>query len=209
MSVIATALKHMLESGMDRSAILAAVADMENEMRANVANDPVAEKRRAYDRNRRAEERAKRKSGGSPVDSADKADTAPSLDKETSPTPPKEIKPIPGGVTCALTRKAAGFNPPIGVTLPQWNALCQQRKKALTRIAYDRICRTLAEGTVTGWPPGELVERSIERGYETVFVPKENRNGHRPANDQISNPRVAAAVKRAAERAGGGGPAIF
>lgn len=177
MSVIATALRHLLDAGASREAILAAVAEMEADLRASAANDPVAEKRRAYDRDRKAQKRAadKERSGGSPVDSGGNSGHPPSLDKEKSPTPPKEIKPTPGVVT-ALARKAGGFGPPEGVPLDRWNALCQQRKKSVTEIAYNRMCKTLREGAEAGWPPGELVERSIERGYETVFVPKEQRH---------------------------------
>ncbi|TZG25598.1 hypothetical protein [Sphingomonas montanisoli] len=101
------------------------------------------------------------------------------------PQTPKEPQP-PLTPTCgvALTRKAAGFGPPDGVGIGSWNTFCQQRKKALTRIAYDRIVKTLAEGAEAGWPPGELVDRAIERTWETIFVPKDRRNGHhRPAND--------------------------
>lgn len=189
MSVIATALKHLIEAGASKEAILAAVADMEAEMRANAANDPVAEKRRCYDRERKARKRAeaKRVSTGLPPESEDIADIAPFLDKETSPRPPKEINPTPGVVT-ALARKAAGFGPPTGVDLEHWNALCRQRKKPLSQIAYARICNTLAEGAEAGWPPGELVDRSIERGYETVFIPKEPRNGN--AGRSGSQPRT-------------------
>ncbi|WP_234892160.1 hypothetical protein [Sinorhizobium meliloti] len=48
MSVIATALKHMLADGMDSDAIVAAVAEMEREMTPGV--DRAAEKRREWDR---------------------------------------------------------------------------------------------------------------------------------------------------------------
>ncbi|WP_234836862.1 hypothetical protein [Sinorhizobium meliloti] len=48
MSVIATALKHMLADGMDSDAIVAAVAEMEREMTPGV--DRASEKRREWDR---------------------------------------------------------------------------------------------------------------------------------------------------------------
>lgn len=93
--MIAEALKHMLAAGMDHSAIIAAVADMEASL---TKADPVAERRRAYDRERK---RTARMSGGSPVES-EELHGPPSLDKESSPqTPFKEIKPNPVCVTGA------------------------------------------------------------------------------------------------------------
>lgn len=175
MSVLAAALRHMLAAGMDQEAILAAVSEMERMLRAEAAND-IGPSKGAL-RQRRYEERKRQKASESVRNDAGPSedDASPSLDKEKSPTPPKEIKPTPGVVT-ALARKAGGFGPPDGVPLDRWNALCQQRKKPVTEIAYNRMCKTLREGVEAGWPPGELVERSIERGYETVFVPKEQRH---------------------------------
>lgn len=66
--MIAEALKHMLAAGMTHEAIVAAVADMEA---SAVRPDPVADRRRAYDRERK---RKSRVSGGSPVESADNAE---------------------------------------------------------------------------------------------------------------------------------------
>ncbi|WP_034885916.1 hypothetical protein [Ensifer aridi] len=51
MSVIATALKHMLAAGTDPDAIVAAVAGMEREIAPAV--DLAAEKRREWDRERK------------------------------------------------------------------------------------------------------------------------------------------------------------
>ncbi|RVH20442.1 DNA replication protein, partial [Sinorhizobium meliloti] len=66
MSVIATALKHMLAAGMDPEAIVAAVAEMEREMAPAV--DLAAEKRREWDRERKRKQRNSAMSGGSPVE---------------------------------------------------------------------------------------------------------------------------------------------
>jgi hypothetical protein len=77
--------------------------------------------------------------------------------------------------------KASRFGEPEGVKADSWQAFRKQRKKPLTQIAYDRILKTLEDGKLAGWPPGELVDLAIERGWETVFVPKEQRNG-RSAN---------------------------
>lgn len=139
-------------------------------------------------------------------DVADAADAPPSLDKETSPRPLKEINLTPRA-TCAgaLARKAGGFGPPEGVTLHTWNVFCGQRKKPITKIAYDRMLVTIAEAFDVGWPPGELVERSIEKGWETLFTPTERRNGKRPANDfgKRDRPGEMALAKRTLGFGGG------
>lgn len=138
------------------------------------------------------------------VTSVTEADNPPSPDKETSPTPPKEINPSAPEGGDALPRKAGGFRAPAGVTNDTWIAFCAQRKKPVTRIAYDRMLKTIGEAAEVGWPPGELFERAVERGYETIFTPTEKRNvQHRPANDrpaELQNTRFRAAVELDAER---------
>lgn len=61
-SVIATALKHMLADGMDSDAIVAAVAEMEREMTPGA--DRTAEKRREWDREGMRKQRNCALSGG-------------------------------------------------------------------------------------------------------------------------------------------------
>lgn len=115
MSVIATALKHMLAAGMDHDAIVAAVAEMERE--AVPAVDRAADKRREWDRQRKRNQRnstlsggTQVETGGSPVESV----SSPTPDKERSPTPPKEINPTPSSLRSDNkrgTRLPADFQP--------------------------------------------------------------------------------------------------
>jgi len=193
MSIIATAVKHLLAAGVTGDALVQAIADMEANAPATVAVDTGPSKgalrTRAWRERQEASQNVTRDAGDVTV--TENVTSPPSLDKETSPRPPKEIKPIPRVTPAgALPRKAGGFSAPDGVPADRWSAFCQQRKKAVTRIAFDRICKTLNEAREAGWPPGEVVERSIESGYETVFVPKEFRNGQRPRNDR-SEPQNA------------------
>lgn len=85
MTVIAVAVKHMLAAGMPAEAIVAAVEEME----IVGAVDKQADRRRAADRERKRIARLRM--------SADSADTPhpPLSDKETPPTPPKEINSPP------------------------------------------------------------------------------------------------------------------
>lgn len=102
MSVIATAVKHLLAAGVTGDALVAAIAEMEASAPAAPA-DAAAEKRRAWDRERRRAERAAAKvtqssvstvSAGCPVDSTDNADEpAPSPPPLSFPHTPKQTPP--------------------------------------------------------------------------------------------------------------------
>jgi hypothetical protein len=74
-------------------------------------------------------------------------------------------------------RKGSVFPAPDGVSEERWADFCQQRKKRLNDSSYSLLCRRLAKFAEAGWPPGDLIDRAIERGWETVFEPKEYRNG--------------------------------
>jgi hypothetical protein len=103
-SVIATALKHMLAAGMEHDAIISAVAEMEAEAsRPNAA----LERRRAWDRERK---RAKKSanSGGIPVESAEfRNDLVSSSPEPSSPSDPTPFTPLKGGVSPTPKRPPA------------------------------------------------------------------------------------------------------
>lgn len=156
------------------------VADVAMELGRMRGELTALDRRRQADRDRQRNKRDADRHDGNVTsrDNADVTDTPPALDKETSPRPPKEINPTPR-VNCgrALARKAGGFGPPDNVSLDSWNAFASQRKKPITEISYARMLKTLAECADVGWPPGEIVDRAIERGWETLFTPTEPRNG--------------------------------
>lgn len=170
MTLNATALRIMVEKGLTASDILEVVEAME------VRKDRTGAERQQRLRDRRAAER-------DDVTRDVTRDIAPPLldKKEIPPTPPKEKINHSPRVCSALTRKAGGFGPPEGVEIDAWNAFAGQRRKVITRIAYDAICKKLTQSAEAGWPPGEMVATAIERGWETVFVPteapKDPRNG--------------------------------
>jgi hypothetical protein len=66
-SIIATAVKHLIAAGVTGDALVQAIAEMEAAQPVKV--DAVAERRRAYDRQRKA--KAEGNSGGIPPESAD------------------------------------------------------------------------------------------------------------------------------------------
>lgn len=187
-------MQAMADAGAPFEAIILAVRALEAKDEAiQAAEQEAADKRAAHAEWKRNNRAAKRELDN-PSDvhglSMDMARTVhaapPALDKEIPPRPPKEINPTPRATRAgALARKAGGFGPPNGVDLTTWNVFCSQRKKPVSEIAYTRMLTTLAESADAGWPPGEIVERSIEKNWETLFTPSERRNGKRngTAND--------------------------
>jgi hypothetical protein len=67
-------------------------------------------------------------------------------------------------------RKA--FPPPLGVSDEQWAAFRKQRKKPLNERSYVLLANKLTTLAEAGWPPGEMIDLAIERGWETVFEPR-------------------------------------
>jgi len=130
----------------------------------------------------------------------------PSVNETRTPTTTTTTTVIDvAKATSALARKAGGFGPPDGVNLEAWNVFCAQRKKGITEIAYGRMLATLAECATAGWPPGEIVARSIEKSWETLYLPTEHRNGNGTANghgrphrraDEIDDAAVALGFER-------------
>lgn len=193
-----TLLQDLLDAGTPAMLVVRVAQELER-LKAESA---ALERRRKSDRDRQHVRRASADVTDDNVtsrDISDVTDTPPSLDKETSPRPPKEINPIPRVThACALPRKAGGFPAPEGIEPLKWAEFCQQRKKPLSKTSFSRIVNTLREGADVGWPPGELIDRAIGSGWETVFVPKESRNGQRSGTDRLAGNDGLGITSRAA-----------
>lgn len=198
MGVIATALKHLIAAGMTGDDLVRAVADLED---ATPQKDAAAEKRRAWDRERRREERAAaRLSTGHPPESADKADT-PSLEVSPQtplPNPTQIINPEP-----ARTRKAGPFPCPAGVDPQHWSdflANRQRKRLANTPTAYRGVLARIAEFSDENWPPGRIVEFAAERGWGGIFDPRGRDDGHEHRNGKHQADDGGSPTARALER---------
>jgi hypothetical protein len=64
------------------------------------------------------------------------------------------------------------FPPPTGVSDEQWTAFRKQRKKPLNSRSYTLLTNKLLVLAEAGWPPGDMIDLAIERGWETVFEPR-------------------------------------
>lgn len=76
----------------------------------------------------------------------------------------------------------AKFPAPDGVSDEQWVAFRQQRKKPINERSYTLLGNKLRDLAEAGYPPGEMIDLAIERGWETVFEPKDQRNGQSSSN---------------------------
>jgi hypothetical protein len=170
------------------------------------APDSAAEKRRAYDRQRKAEKRAEAKSGGKSAGSP----PDPSPNEIDILTPTRESKTEAKASSKSVVsdeRKEAmasclrrAFPAPDGVSEAQWAAFRKQRKKAINDRSYALLTAKLVKLAEAGWPPGEMIDLAIERGWETVFEPRTF--GHERAD---TNP-TATALRRVQDALRSGGP---
>jgi hypothetical protein len=172
----------MMAAGMDASAIVAAVAEMEASMAPAAAESrPVsagALRQRRYRERHQPSQSVTDDAVVTIVTDVTLGDAPPpSLSPSFPQTPNQPHTHTPENNTRA--RKGSGFSAPEGVPDETWRQFIAQRKKRLTEIAYSRICNTLTRLADAGWPPGEMVERTIERGWETIYEPKERPGGER------------------------------
>lgn len=191
MSLIATAVKHLLAAGVTGDALVAAIAEMEaHNVTPEPARDAAAERRREWDRNRRREERAAAKaalstvSTGCPVDFADNADATPFLDKERSPRPPKENNPIPVCDGALRARRLpTDWKPskplpqPVADLMGQWPPGRSDRELDGFRDYW--VART-KDATRADWD--RVWWNRIRDQHDRIM--RENRNGNRPHHDR-------------------------
>jgi hypothetical protein len=97
-------------------------------------------------------------------------------------------EPVPSEAKASSGR--ARFPAPPDVSDEQWEAFQAQRKKKLNARSYLLLCNKLAKLAEDGWPPGDMIDLAIERGWETVFAPRTF--GH----DRPDNNPTATALRR-------------
>jgi hypothetical protein len=167
----------------------ALVAKVAMELGRAVAATELLETRRSKDRERKRV----------PRNSTETEESAEKGSLEVSPENPlpKPSKSIPPYTPQILEEKREAiatclriaFPPPFGVSAEQWAAFRKQRKKSLNDRSYALLTAKLAKLAEDGWPPGEMIDLAIERGWETVFAPRTF------ANERSNNP-TAEAVHR-------------
>ncbi|QPQ55581.1 hypothetical protein IC614_02975 [Allosphingosinicella flava] len=182
-------IRRMIEAGCPAD-LIADVALLAGEVSA-------LERRRAADAQRQKDKRERdRGDGDSHVTSRDSRDvTDEPLDKEKSPTPPKEINLFEEKITTPRARKgsASAFPCPDGVDPQHWEDFLANRKaKRLTNTptAHRGILKSISELSDDEWPPGRLVQFAAENGWGSINDPRTSYrsigNGNRPHHDRKS-----------------------
>lgn len=200
MTVIATALKHLMAAGLTGEALVAAIEEIENEVAAQRPIDESAarrrEKDRAYQANKRAERRQNRQI------SADSADDADAVPKERHSNLSSEPKGSSEDTNPA--RKANPFPRPEWAEPQVWSDfLANRRKRRMTNsaTAYSQFLSDVERIADDEWPPGRLLAYAAGKGWGSINDPREKRNGrsdtlgrNQPSDGLSPTTRAAAAV---------------
>jgi len=171
-------MQAMCDAGAPMPAIIIAVRALE-EKQAEI------DARRSNDRERKRRQRHGNVTGQS-QDTDGTVTANPSLDKEKSPRPPKEINPNPESISRA--RKDDPFSICARDILSgHWRDFCANRKSkrlARTNTAYAGILRDLAKFADAEWPPGRILQFAAERGWGAIFDPRKSFNGSNHVRSQ-------------------------
>ncbi|WP_398457382.1 hypothetical protein [Sphingomonas albertensis] len=197
MSVIATAVRHLLAAGVTGEALVAAIADME----ASQPVDAVAEKRRAYDRERK---RAL-KSTGIPPESTETPEfqTGPFPSPSSSPDPSNNPTHTPGKDTPARkgTRISDCWKPEAldgadQAMVAAWPPGTIDREMAKFRDFW--AAKAGAGGVKRDW-------QATWRNWLRSADERIPRNGNRTANHRYARPDRSSEIDDAARNLGFGG----
>lgn len=198
MSVIATAVRHLLAAGVTGDALIEAIAEMEDDIRAEPKPQSKGAARTARWRAKKAEEERHETSHVTHGDGCDAAPLSPS---------PKEINSNPHPHTPEHTpraRKADDFPCPEWADPQVWRDLkANRRTKRLsnTTTAHRNFVNAVEAMADDDWPPDRLLEAIVAKGWGGAHDPRDDR---KPGNDQriAKSTGTATAAQRARENLG-------
>ncbi|WP_257541068.1 hypothetical protein [Sphingobium sp. CFD-1] len=166
MSIIATAVKHLIAAGVSGDELVRAIAEMEAAQPVPV--DPVAEKRRAYDRERKRIAKENR-STGIPPESTETAELVSPNEYISNPHPLTPAANAADPLSEFSDRVVEDWNrQATGTPLPQARKLNADRRKHLRRrvaengeeavfVAIGAMCRSdFHSGRSGKWTEGNL-----------------------------------------------------
>lgn len=154
MSIIATAVKHLIAAGVTGEALVAAIAEME--AARPVTTDPVADKRRAYDRERKRNnpKKGRKSSGGIPVESAESAGPLPPNDIYSNPpTLPLDVSDETSSPVSEIDDEQVPALQPEHV-VEAWNDMAGRHSLPKAKLTPERRRKLLArlkQHTVDEW----------------------------------------------------------
>lgn len=203
MSVIATAVRHLMAAGVTGEALLDAIAEMEAQIRA----EPKPRSSGAI-----RQERYRRNKASQSV-TCDVSDVSPSLSPAPflSPHTP-QTNPHPHTHPDIYTPRAKGGDfPMLDCATPDlWADFLRNRKaKRLpnTATAHRKLTADLAEVSArTGWPPGEVFAACVAKGWGAIYDPRNEDNGRKPRNYPAQRETTGETAFRIAAELAGHGP---
>ena len=203
MSVIATAVRHLMAAGVTGEALFAAIAELEAEVRG----EPKARSAGAI-----RQERYRRNKASQTVTS-DACDADPSLSRPLSPQTPLTPTHTHPDIT-PRARKGGDF-PMLDCTdADTWADFLRNRKaKRLpnTATARRKLESDLAEVSArTGWPPGEVFAACVAKGWGAIYDPRETTNDRpkqRPSTARETTGETAYRIAAELSQGPGGGEA--
>lgn len=184
MSIIATAVRHLLAAGVTGEALVQAIADMESAQ----PKDATAEKRRAYDRERKRREKDI-VSGGIPVESTECAET-PSLSLPlSSPHTPQQTPTHTHPSNNTRARKG-GCGKPDDVSPAVWEDFCGLRKVRRAPVTESVVTSIRAEAGKAGVTLEAALTECVARGWQSFKADWGNGATGKPAappGDYLAN----------------------
>ena len=157
MSIIATAVRHLMAAGVTGEALIDAIADME----ASQPKDAAAERRRAWDRERKRKAKADA-SGGIPVESAENAELPP-FDKK-GPHTPKKIKTLSPPIS--PPKRVSVPDKPEDVSESTWADWLDLRKRKRAPVTAGVIDGARQEAAKLGWTLEKTLATWVFRGSQ-------------------------------------------
>jgi hypothetical protein len=194
MSFNVATLEALQAEGLDLAACIRVLSTVEPKP------DTAADKRRAWDRERKAEKRAEAKSGGmsggNPPDVGSN-DRDILTSREDLPQEPNGS--LPQGAK--RTKSAVRWSCPLGVQPGHWSDFLANRSRkrcAQTQTAYDAVLADIAKFADDEWPPGRLVEHAAAKGWASINDPRSD-YGKRPHSERQSGWETAYHASMGAE----------
>ena len=190
MSIIATALKHLIAAGVTGDALVAAVADME----ASQPKDAVAERRRTWDRERKRTERLV-KSGGIPVESAESAENAEPV---PFPAPPMKKNLTPPPISPDNNPAREGISKlvrPDDVSEQTWADFLKHRKRIKADATPTAINRIRKQAEEAGWSMEDALAELVSRGWRG-FNSEWVKSAAKPADAKPADPNAGKSLAR-------------
>jgi hypothetical protein len=217
-SVIATAVRHLMAAGVTGDALLTAIEELEASVRA----EPKPRSAGAIRQERYVQRKRQQASEMTENDVGDDNDVAPALSPSpneinsnphphTHPegvnAPARKAEPLEAHVEAWLEwRQKNPFPRPWWADKQVWADWMKVRSRkggVNTITAHNGFLADVAKHADAEWPPGLLLSLAVSKSWLSINRPHgkpANARPQSPSNDEIQNPYARVAARREAER---------